>query len=274
VKGTVHLATVVGCRPGLLPQMLSHYRSSGISSLLVGIHAECLRSPVISEIESICEAHGATISAIYIGRWYQEVNPFLLRQMRHGSVDDWFVIADVDEFQVYPTNIPAFLDSVEQAGADYVEGCLVDRLAKDGAFPKLKPDQPVWEQFPLAGTITYPLLQANMLKVVAAKGFVKLAGGQHIAGNGTGFPRTKAYIPVHHFKWSKDVVERLTRRARLYEAIRDQTWVESQRFLDYYRDHDGKIDTTDPRFYLAESSNNYPRWDEVSARVLATLAES
>jgi len=31
---------------------------------------------------------------------------------------------------------------------DYLRGCMIDRIARDGSFPPFVPEQPVWDQFP------------------------------------------------------------------------------------------------------------------------------
>jgi hypothetical protein len=162
---------------------------------------------------------------------------------------------------------------MDALGFDYVEGCMIDRIAKDGSFPSVVDDITVWEQFPLAGLITYPVLTANILKIVAAKGFVNLGLAQHSACNGLGCPRECEYIAVHHFKWSKGIVERLRRRIELYKTYGEAIWPESQKFLEYVEQHGGKIDVSDPAFCLAESTTQYPFWEVVKQNVWCTAKE-
>jgi hypothetical protein len=261
----VHLATVVCTRLDLLPHFFAHYRQLGIESCLVTVHVENYGAPLYSEISDICKKYGATIVAVYAGKWFQDVNPFLYRQIQQTFPEDWFIFADVDEFQIYPGvhSVTDFMGQLGYQGYDYVEGVVIDRLARDGGFPEVDAGESIWRQFPLAAMLTYPLLHANILKIVAAKGSVKLGGGQHFALNGKGCPPKRAYIPVYHFKWSKDVADRLRARIDFYKSAGDILWEQSDRFLAYYQTHDGKIDVSDTRLWVEECGMIYPRWKEL-----------
>jgi hypothetical protein len=263
----IHLVTVVGSHIDLLHHMLQHYRQIGVDSLTINIHLETYADPLYGQILDIAKQYDGEIGAVYAGKWLQSVNPFLYGQAREKRPKDWFVVADVDEFQIYPRDLRDFLTEMEECGYDHVEGCFVDRIGKEGSFPEVS-QAPLWGQFPLAGMITYPLLGGNIQKIVAAKGTVKLGPGQHFARNGAGCPRQQEYIPVHHFKWSKGLIERLRKRAGLYKAFDDPIWVESQRFIDYYDAHGGCFDISDPRLLLAECGKEYPLWKYVKELVL------
>jgi hypothetical protein len=265
----IHLVTVVGSHIDLLPHMLHHYRELGVDSLIVNVHLEKYGDPLYEAVLEVTRAYDAEIGCVFAGKWLQSVNPFLYAQSRDKRPKDWFIMADLDEFQVYPRPLRQFLGEMENAGYDYVEGCVIDRISRDGSFPEIKQEVPLWEQFPLAGMITYPLLGANIQKVVAAKGLVKLGLGQHFARNGIGCPREREYIPVHHFKWFKDLVVRLQKRVEFYKAVNESIWVESQRFVDYCETHSGRIDVLDPQLLLAESAKDYVLWDQVKRMVLA-----
>jgi hypothetical protein len=184
----IHLVTVVGSRLDLLPQMLAHYRDLGISSLLVNIHVNEYGSTFTKDARSICEDNGATVVGMFAGAWFGEVNPFLYRHSQRQYLDDWFVLADVDEFQVYPRNLVEFFQEMDDRGYDYVQGCVLDRISRDGSFPPVVPSVSLWDQYPLVGLITPHILKAEFLKVVAARGYVRLAPGQHYALTGMGCP--------------------------------------------------------------------------------------
>jgi hypothetical protein len=267
----IHLVTVVGSRLDLLPHMLRYYRGIGITSLLVNLHLDTYQSPLFHKACAICKTFGATIDGVFIGKWLQGVNPFLYWQTRRQHLDDWFILADVDEFQAYPRDVRLFLSDMDKQGYDYVQGCLLDRIGRDGTFPSVAEDMPVWEQYPLAGLVTYRILKANILKIVAAKGYVRLAPGQHGAVNGTGCPVEQECIQVHHFKWSSDVVTRLEHRVDLYTAFNEVIWPESQRFIEYYRATGGRIDVDDPELLLVESALEYPHWNTVKEMISEQL---
>jgi hypothetical protein len=250
--------------------MLDHYARLGFDSLTVNVHLDRCSDPLLQEVTTIARSFGAEIGSVFAGKWLQSVNPFLYGHSQRQKPSDWFVLADIDELQVYPTNLRTFFEQMDSLGFDYIEGCIVDRIARDGTLPAVVDDVAIWDQFPLAGLITYPVLRANILKIVAAKGFVNLTPGQHSACNGIGCPRDCQYIPVHHFKWSASVVERLRKRVELYKTFDEPIWPESQRFIDYMEQHCGKIDVSDPTFCLAESAMQYPLWEAVKNRVFFT----
>ncbi len=269
----IHLVTVVGSNAVLLPHMLEHYAALGFDSIQINVHLETYDDPLLDRVQAISREFGAEIASIFIGKWVQTVNPFLYEQTKRHNLADWFVLADVDELQIYTEDIHTLIARVEKDGFDYVEGCIVDRIARDGGFPDVVTSRSIWEQFPLAAMITFPILKANILKVVAAKGFVYLAPGQHAALNGKGCPREQAYIPVHHFKWWSGLVERLKARVAFYRSHDEPIWQESQRFLDYYEERQGRFDLSDPGLFVAESTTEYPLWPEVKRQVLAVAKE-
>lgn len=268
----IHLVTVVGSNINVLPHMLAHYAGLGVDSMQVNVHLERFDDPLFVEAQAVCREYGAEISSVFVGKWLQAVNPFLYEYTRRQKPDDWFLLADVDEFQVYPEDIRSFLLKMDRRGFDCVDGCLIDRVARDGSLPEVLKTKTIWEQFPLAGLLTYTILGANVLKVVAAKGHVKIVSGQHFAVGGKVAPRTEAFVPVHHFKWQKGVDARLRRRVDLFQQYEVKHWPESQRFLDYCARHDDKIDVDDPRFCFADSTTVYPLWNDVKGRIL-TLAK-
>jgi len=265
----IHLVTVVGADLQQFPHMLNHYAEFGFDSLLVNVHLDSCASSLLDEVTIIARKFGAEIDSVFIGKWLQSVNPFLYAHTMRQRPRDWFVLADSDEFQVYPANVREFLSGIDSQGFDYVEGCVIDRVARNGGFPEIVNKPTIWEQFPLAGLVTYPILGGNILKVVACKGRVSLGPGQHSAHSGRGCPRNLHYIPVHHFKWCKGVVDRLRRRIEFYKAYDEAIWRESQRFIHYIETHDGKIDIFDPQYFLAESTSEYPLWPIVKDYVLS-----
>lgn len=269
----IHLVTVVGVNVVILPHMLKHYAALGFDSMRLNVHLENYDDAILHCVREIAWEFKAEIASIFVGKWLLSVNPFLYGHTQRQNPADWFVLADVDELQVYPEDIHTFFERMERDGFDFVEGCVIDRIARDGGFPDVVKDKSIWEQFPLAGMITFPILKANILKVVAAKGFVKLAPGQHSALDGKGCPREQEYIPVHHFKWWNGLKQRLETRIALYQSYEQTIWRESQRFLDYYEQHNGKFDLADPKLFIAESTEEYALWPDVKQQVLAVAKE-
>jgi hypothetical protein len=265
----IHMVTVVGNHLTMFDHMLRHYRDMGVDSLLVNVHLERYGDPLYEDIRVVSRRYHAEIVSVFVGNWLQSVNPYLYRHTMQQAPGDWFLLADTDEFQVYPRDVRATLRVVEEMGFDFVEGFFIDRVDKNGALPDVKSDTRPWEQFPLAGLMTFPLLRGNILKVVAAKGSIGIAPGQHYAYKGSGCAREDCFIPVHHFKWTGGLLERLRRRAAFYRSIGDDLWQESERFISYFETNGGKIDVSDFRFNLQESGTVCGHENELKAKVLA-----
>lgn len=259
----VHLVTVVGGYADVLPHMLAHYRALGIESFFVHAHGRDANDAVIEQVAQITREFGLTPASITAGQWLHSTNRELYNRTLRARPQDWFVIADQDELQVYPRELPSLLERCELQGYDYIEGCFLDRFARDGSFPAVSPNESIWRQFPLAGYVSAPVLQANPNKIVAAKGAVELGAGQHYAFSGRACPPEQLYVPVHHFKWVAGILERLEQRAEFRRKHGDRYWEESQRFVDYCRAHEGKLNTADAAFHLAEALPEYAQWEEV-----------
>lgn len=261
---TVHLATVIGEYAGVLPHMLEHYRSLGITSFFVNLNLRREDDPFREQAEQIVRAFGGEIHLVRVGRFRAETNAQILRAVRGRYPDDWFVLADQDELQVYPADLGEVIEMCERRGFDYVEGCFLDRIAGDGGFPAVAAEPDIWQQFPAAGFLSYPLLNAYPRKIVLARGRVQVGPGQHIAGSGRGVPTDDVLVQVHHFKWVAGVRERLEARARTRDGNGDPFGDESWRFVSYYDANGGRIRLDDERFMIADCrSRPYPHWDKI-----------
>jgi hypothetical protein len=259
----IHLTTVAGAFVEVLPHMLKHYQAQGVESFLVNAHVSDANDPALDRIRQITNEFGCGIQSIACGPWRQEVNPSIYERSRATFPNDWFILSDQDELQLYPGDLRAILGQCDAKGYDYLEGGFIDRIASDGSFAPVLHNVDIWDQFPLGGYISTPILDANPNKIVAAKGHVKLAPGQHAALSGRGCPVEECYVEVHHFKWVAGIIERLEHRAAFYKEQNDPLWQESAKFLDYVRAHNGRMDLTAPLFHIAPCSPRHPSWDIV-----------
>ena len=267
----VHLTSTIGHSVKVLPHMLNHYRSLGIDSFVLNVHLSHPADTVLHDIESVTRRFDLEISTVTVGDW-QELEQSIYRQAMLKHPNDWFIVADQDELQTYPKNIHEILAECEYEGYDFVAGCLIDRLSEDGGFPEVAPAPSIWEQFPLGSMITWTLEGANPRKVVAAKGYVELEQGQHGVISGRGCPIEKYFIPVHHFKWVKGIIEELKERTERFRQKGIAHWIESQRFVSHSEQHGGKIDLSDPDFMIAACNPDYPYWEEIRSFSVATAS--
>ena len=270
----IRLVSILGGAVDVVPQMLAHYQAAGIERFHLVVHTPSARDPLRADIDAILSAAGLSAERYVVGPWHEALNRDLYRSVMGGHPTEWFVVADLDEFQLYSEALAELVRYCDAHDYDYVEGCFLDRLAGDGSFPPVGLG-PLWGQYPLAGFVALPLTGATPTKVVLARGGLLLGYGQHWAESGRGCPAGSRYVQVHHFKWAGSVVGRMADRAARYASgewrtVYDTTRQEAMRFVAYVTGNGGRIDVTDPRFLLAPCADrfaDYPHWDRVRARV-------
>jgi hypothetical protein len=253
----LRLASVVGSDTSLLSSFLSHYSGLGVEEFSIVRHVDPRGDQDIGSSAAVMSDAGLRFHDVARTPWDEGLNRRLIRELMAGHPDDWWIVADLDEFQCYDQPLVAVVDLCERSGHDYVEGAFLDRVALDGALTG--PDaRPLDEQYPLAGSLTNPLMGGKPVKVTLARGDVVLDYGQHRALAGRPVPAEEVYAQVHHFKWTGSVLERLARR---FEAYTSGEWrllhrgvaTESQLFLEHVATHDGHVDVSDPRFGFEKS---------------------
>jgi hypothetical protein len=261
----IHLVTMVGGNVDVLAHMLEHYRSIGIESFFVNLHLSHDEDPVREQVEAITRRFGCGIASVRVGNWLLMQQEVYLRP-REQYPSDWFLVADQDELQVYPAPIQEVIRDC--ARWDYIRGCFVDRIARDGSFPAVRPKETLWDQYPLGGMLTTQILGGDPRKVVAMRGPVPLKPGNHHALVGKACPTRDFYIPVHHFKWTAGLAMRLGARAESQKQCGFHEWHESDRFVEYNRLSGGRIELDDPNLSIAECAPDYPHWEKLKKLVL------
>lgn len=258
------LVTVVGGDIYMLDDMLAHYVDLGVGRISLNLHLSDPDSPVRETVTTIAAKHDTGIQATEVGPWSQEVNPRLYAQEMDAHPDTWYVIADQDELHRYPCDLQTLIEYCEVNGYDYVEGCLLDRLAEEGRLASVSDHEPMWTQYPHAGFVSQPLFGVCPKKVVLAKGHVALTWGQHGVRSGEGAPPEDVLIPVHHFKWTADVVDREQERSDLYQMLDEPFSEESDRIVQYF-EKKGRLAVLDEDRFLFRNigEERYPEWETI-----------
>ncbi|MGH3821278.1 MAG: hypothetical protein ACRDRA_00295 [Pseudonocardiaceae bacterium] len=270
----VHLVSMLGGDVTVVPQMIEHYRGLGIESFHLIRHAETAGNEVYEQTGKLVDEAGLELAQTHVGPWDEELNLRLIQEAMVERPGDWFVIADLDEFQLYDRPLLDLLAWCHREGYDLIEGCYLDRLGRDGGFPPALPGS-LWEQFPLAGMLSFPLLGATPTKVTAARGGVRLEHGHHRALSGRAAPHHEVYAQVHHFKWNDTVVPRMRLRKEKFQSgewkvVFPTVVGEVLRFLDHLTAHDGRVDIAEPLFMFHPSGGSfadYPHWAEAVRQV-------
>jgi hypothetical protein len=255
---TVHFCTVVGGQHiDLLSRLIRHYKYLGVNGRwFVNVHLSDPSDPILELVGSITEEHNIEVSSKVVGRWRYGSNSQIIQMIRSLYPHDWCIIADLDEFQVYPDDLFDIIRFCEKMGFDSVPGYLLDRIGRDGELVKIQSLGSLWQQFPLGGFLSDVVLGGAEPKVVIAKGTVAVSWGNHRVFNGIGCPTHILDVPVHHFKWDSSIKRRLEQRCGLSDENRQPFVGEIRRFLEYLATH-GRIDVGDPRLGVRYVGNPY-----------------
>ena len=279
----INLVTVCGHNTTMLRHMLNHYKDF-IDEIFVVVYLSSDKDRVLSEVKEITrdlniDIHRKTIEEPF--NWERVTE--LYNETKLLKPDDWWIVADDDEFHIYPKPINELIEDCDENGYKFITGAFLDRIGEGGRFPKILPfdDSDIWEEFPLAGSFRYPISNACPNKTVVMKGNIQVTNGQHYAMidgedtygdrwmNDLRYPVGDCFIQVHHFKWDITVIGRLREVSRIKE---DYTFHKEYRdMFDYIIDNYGTIDINDERFMIERSGKDYfdyPHWDKIRTQAL------
>ena len=228
----VRLITVVGHGVNLLPHFIKHYKRY-VDEINIAIYKTDLYPTLEEDINEIIKNHdNVKIVKVIEDRvfdWEKVTGLYNFIKMKHPN--DWWVVADIDEFHLYPNDdINTLLSDCEEFGWEIVRGGFIDRIGRGGEFSELKTDISIWEQFPNAGFFRYPMSKACPNKICIVKGKIPVSSGQHYAildgettwkWRGWNHPLIAPVydysVQVHHFKWDSTAIERIQSFAEVKE---------------------------------------------------------
>ncbi len=275
-----NLVTVVGENTHILPHMLKHYENI-IDKAYVCVYQQGNDDGILQEIEELgIEPFMVFTEDKY--NWNRVTE--IYNTVKQTKPDDWWIVADDDELQVYPEPIEDIIEKCEKYGYDFVTGGFLDRIGIDGTFPKVTRDTDIHKAFPNAGFFRYPMSGACPNKVTLMKGYQDVSPGQHYAvfPDGTNswgkkhpkrMPIEDCFVQVHHFKWDETCVERIKKVADnkkeysfseeynvMYDAIKDSGW---------------KIDIKNTEYLVEElrefsyiEYNDYTKWSTLTDKIV------
>jgi len=244
---------------GLLEQFLEYYLGLGVDRFLVHINDEEGDGAIAGAARAVMAWYPCTLTHVWSGQYdcYRKVenDAHVLTDFAHE--DDWVLVPDLDEFAEYPLPLKTLLDYCTRTGCNAIRGRFTDRIAEGGELPVQDPALCVFAQFPYRAEITGPVLQGQTPVLCAVRGSVPV--NRHFTGDDApvlgGAPLCflpSLEVPVHHFKWSQNAIERMVARYLLYKERHAQGqdafdfYEEGKRFLDYLAANDGRFDLADP----------------------------
>ncbi len=278
----IRLATVIGSRTNILWHFLTYY-SDIVDEIHVGVY-DWNDKKLSGEVEEIIKQFPkAKIVLRHTAEKYNwETVTNMYNEIKNRYPEDWWIVADDDEFHIYSQPLEYIVADCEENGWELVRGGFIDRVGPDGTFPEIQPEKDILLQFPFAGFFRYPLSGACPNKVCVMKGWVELTPGQHYAKidghttwrwQGWNHPLIAPYkeynVQVHHVKWDSTCIERIKDVADTFSRFSYHT--EYRKMYEALEKTNFKIDITDPRFMFEESKfysydNN---WDNLLNTIIS-----
>ncbi|HSQ98151.1 MAG TPA: glycosyltransferase, partial [Rickettsiales bacterium] len=177
--------------------------------------------------------------------------------------NDWFIVADQDEFQLYPESLNSIIDSCENNHKTFITGCLLDRISNNGVLLNVVKNKSIWKQFPLVGFVSFSISGANPYKITLMKGFEILSEGQHgIIKDNKNYPITNEVLcQVHHFKLTSSLKSKFKKRLFDFKKLKCGNcylgyYEEIKKMLNYISYYKG-INLYEPAFLIGYSLGNF-----------------
>ena len=282
----IRLLSVVGHGTKLIPHFIRHYEKY-VDEIQFVVYENDLHRKLVHEINEIIidHPHVKIVKVIYDRVFDWERVTQLYNYIKKDHPNDWWVIADIDEFHLYPENdLRQLISDCEKNNWDLVRGGFIDRVGDDGSFPVLEDRTSIWKQFPNAGFFRYPLSLACPNKVCVMKGHIEITNGQHYAKiNGETTWRWQGWnhpliapidthsIQVHHFKWDKSAIERIRNVASINQEYAYST--EYRRMYDSLKKTRFVVDIENEDFMFEHIPfpmfGRYKKWERLIRKIVA-----
>lgn len=282
----IRLLCVLGHGYELLPHFIEHY-SKYVDELQFVIYESEASPRILNRSKSIINQYdNAKIVKVVRERVYDwEKVTILYNMIKSKNKKDWWVIADIDEFHLYPNNdLRKLIDECDDNLWSMVRGGFIDRIGDGGTFPKIEKDTNLFEQFPYAGFFRYPMSNACPNKVSVVRGDVEITNGQHYAiidghttwrWQGWNHPIIAPYqdhsVQVHHFKWDDTSINRIKRVADI-----NQPYAYSKEYKKMYEElkkTDFRINIKNREFMFLKSPkpiySGYRHWDKLIRKIVS-----
>lgn len=275
-----NLVTVVGENTHILPHMLKHYEDV-IDKAYVAVYRQSNDDGILEEIEEL----GIEPFMVFTEPKYNwERVTEIYNTVKQTKPNDWWIVSDDDELQVYPEPIEDIIEKCERNGYEFVTGGFLDRIGIDGTFPEVKRETDLHRTFPLAGFFRHPMSKACPNKVTLMKGYQTITPGQHYASFNDGsnswgkrhpkrMPVEEIFTQVHHFKWDSTCVERIKKVA---DNKKDYSYSDEYRIMyEAIKTSEWKIDVLNPEYLVEEMKElsyidymDYTKWSILREKII------
>lgn len=283
----IRLVTVIGHGIELLPHFINHYQKY-VNEIQIVCYNSKLHPNISSDVKAIISKYKNVkiVKELYHRIFDWEMVTNLYNEVKLTHTDDWWVVADVDEFHLYPNdNLQKVIYDCEYNGWDIVRGGFIDRIGKGGTFPHINDYESIWKQFPNMGYFRYLMSGACPNKICLMRGCVELTYGQHYAmidghstwrWQGWGHPLIAPIethsVQVHHFKWDITSIQRIKKVADL-----DKEYSYSNEYMKMFKELEKSKFLIDigKKDYMFENSNGneefgrYKKWNKLIKKIVS-----
>jgi len=282
----IRLICVLGHGHELLPHFIEHY-SKYVDEIQFVIYESQASPRILSRSKPIIQQYNnCKIVKVVRERVFDwEKVTILYNMIKSKKKNDWWVIADIDEFHLYPNNdLKGLVSDCETNLWNIVRGGFIDRVGLHGTFPKIDSDEHIFKTFPMAGFFRHPLSDACPNKIPLVRGNIEITNGQHYAKihghttwrwQGWNHPEIAPYqdhsIQVHHFKWDETCVQRI-------KAVADinQPYAYSKEYFKLYeqlRKNDFMVNLKEKEFLFTKCEKDdydqYRHWDKLIRKIVS-----
>ena len=135
----LNLVTVVGHNITMLPHMLEYYQNivRNKDNIFIVVYRQSEDDGILEQIEEL----GITpYKVVTEPKFHWEKVTELYNEVKMTKPNDWWIVSDDDEIQVYPKPIETMIEECEQNGWEFITGGFLDRIGDDGTFPVIKKD--------------------------------------------------------------------------------------------------------------------------------------
>ena len=280
----IRLICVIGHGVELIGHFMDHYMDS-VDEIDFFVYESDIHPNLKSDVESKISLY---TNVKIVGNVYDRVFDWdrvtaIYNEYTNRFPNDWWVIADIDEFHLYPSTLRSIVSTCSDNGWDIVRGGFIDRVGESGKFSKIMEDENIFNQFPNAGFFRYPLSGACPNKICIKKGNIEITSGQHYAninGNTTwrwqGWnhpliaPVEKYSVQVHHFKWDKTCLKRIKSVSEINKKYAYSS--EYKMMYDAIVNSGMKIDIKNPEFMFETTAfnfNEYKQWNQLIKKIIS-----
>lgn len=283
----VRLVTVIGHGTDLVEHHVQHYLNY-VDEIQYVIYETDMYPTLTKNVNEIIKSYDNVkiVKTINERIFDWEKVTKLYNEIKLTKPNDWWVIADIDEFHLYPKNsLNLLISDCNKNGWEIVRGGFIDRIGIGGEFSKLVENKPLWEQFPNAGFFRYPMSKACPNKICVTKGYHEITAGQHYVKinnqttwrwQGWNHPLIASLgthsVQVHHFKWDSTSIQRILNVSNI-----NQEYAFSNEYFEMYKELEKtnfKIDLINPE-YMFELGlnkgefNSYSNWNKLMNKIAA-----